>query len=52
MFFKKHIKLIHKENKPFNCNICEYETVQATPLKEHIESVRKGIKPFHCKICD
>ena len=36
---KVHIIEIHKKNKPWNCDLCDYSTVSESSLKKHINAV-------------
>ena len=45
-------KSVHKGEKPFKCNICDYKFSTRKHITQHISSVHEGKKPFNCSICD
>ena len=47
---KRQVVSVHE--KPFKCNICNFEFSYDSNLKNHIDSVHKGIKEFKCNICE
>ena len=49
---KRHINLVHQENKPFKCKLCNIALAEKTYMNRHISSVHEGKMPFKCDICD
>ena len=42
---------VHKKEKTFKCNQCEYATLYSHQLKRHVSSFHKKPKPFNFEMC-
>ena len=49
---KRRINVVHIENKPFKCTLCNIALTGKTDLNRQIFLVHKGKIPFKCDICD
>ena len=49
---KSHVLSVHKKERPFKCNECQYSSSDNGKLKRHILSVHKGERLFKCNECD
>ena len=38
---KKHVDAVHKNKKPYKCEMCDYSCCHKTSLKMHIDSVHE-----------
>ena len=45
-----HVTSVHKGEKPFKCDICDYSCSRKGNLNRHV-SMHEGNKPFKCDIC-
>jgi uncharacterized Zn-finger protein len=48
---KRHIQAVHKNFKPFQCEICKASFAFKSYLKNHVSGVHGNLKPFQCLIC-
>jgi len=46
-----HIKSVHLQEKPYQCDICDKAFVCASYLNDH-RRVHDKIKPYQCSLCD
>ena len=49
--FKRHIKQVHFQVKPFKCEVCKKDWTTPQKLRRHFDMVHLN-KKNHCKICD
>ena len=49
---KRHIAAVYAEDKPFQCDICDYRCPQMNRMNMHFKSVHEGKKSFTCDICE
>ncbi len=49
---KRHITAVHKKEKPFTCEYCDYKTSRNDRLESHIQIVHYKKKPYVCQYCD
>ena len=47
-----HVTSVHKGEKPFKCDICDYSCPRKGNLNRHVQSFHDGKKPFKCDICN
>ena len=58
IFVKKHLtelktyKDIHKNIKPYKCDICDKDSNQKINLEIHLKSVHQELKSYKCKVCE
>ncbi|XP_062291805.1 zinc finger and SCAN domain-containing protein 31-like [Scomber scombrus] len=48
---RRHVKKIHKREKPFACSLCNANFSQQIALEQHVR-IHSGEKPFSCSVCD
>ena len=48
----RHVKIVHKQLKPFQCEDCNFRCHQKYFLDKHIDLVHKNLKPFTCVFCN
>ena len=44
-------KVVHLNNKPFACTMCDYKAGQKASLIAHTHSVHEKSKPYVCEHC-
>jgi hypothetical protein len=49
---KYHMLSVHEEEKPFNCNLCDYSSVTKSNLNRHVSDVHEDNRPFECEKCE
>ena len=48
---RRHVRNIHLQLKPFQCDKCEKSFFNKERLHYHVMSVHKKLKPFQCPVC-
>ncbi|XP_078736138.1 zinc finger Y-chromosomal protein-like [Lampetra fluviatilis] len=49
---KKHMRKVHKCNKLYECEFCDYTTSDASGFKRHVISIHTKDYPHRCELCD
>ena len=48
---KRHVKVIHQQIRPFECDQCKKTFTKKNHLKGHVKAVHQKIRPFECVQC-
>ena len=51
MDMKKHISMVHEENRCFKCDFCELSFTKKSHRDDHVSCVHKQERPFKCSVC-
>ncbi|XP_042291827.1 zinc finger protein 233-like [Thunnus maccoyii] len=47
---RRHVRKVHRREKPFTCSVCNGNFSQAVTLEQHMR-IHTGEKPFSCSVC-
>ena len=49
---KRHVRVVHGNEKPITCLICNQTFGQKGGLNRHVKAIHTNDKPFTCLICN
>mmetsp|Transcript_970 Transcript_970/g.1828 ORF Transcript_970/g.1828 Transcript_970/m.1828 type:complete len:181 (-) Transcript_970:974-1516(-) len=48
----RHIRAVHKKERPFECNQCGRMFSERSNLRKHVDAIHEKLRPFVCDFCD